>query len=91
MEVHVSVDAVFNGLEMRDKVKNVYLGYQISMLVMVQPVSVVKTVLKHKRKGIDAIICTGWVETVKSVVSSLLKIRERLTQSFTKVCLDDNR
>lgn len=45
-----------NGLELRDKVKNVYIGYRISMLIMVQVILFATTVLKHKIKRIDAMI-----------------------------------
>lgn len=38
----------------------------------------------------SVMLCTGWVETIKSAMSCLLRMRERLTQRFTYVCLDDN-
>lgn len=36
--------------------QDAYIGYQMSMVIMVQAVLFMKTVLKHKRKGVDGVI-----------------------------------
>jgi hypothetical protein len=51
IKMGVSVDAKFNGFKTGDGFRNVYIGYQMSMLVMVQSVSFVKQYSNTKERG----------------------------------------